>query len=44
MTEKERTDALIAYLHALVTVQSGTSVRVFAEIQRVIALLESKLQ
>lgn len=40
MTDKERTETLTAYLHALVTVQSQTPVKVFAEIQRVVAELE----
>lgn len=44
MTDKERTEALISYLHALTLVQSTTGVKVFSEIQHVIAEIERILK
>jgi len=44
MTDTERINALIAYLQVLVTVNNGTTVKVFSEMQRTIAEIERLLK
>ncbi|WP_180230005.1 hypothetical protein [Bacillus sp. AFS073361] len=43
MTTNEEVSALISYLQALVEVQKGGEIRVFAEMRRTIAKLERLL-
>lgn len=44
MTDKEKVDALIKYLHALTVLSNDTGVKVFAEIHRTVAELERLLK